>query len=187
VRKIVLFLSVSLDGFMAGPDGDLSWNRVNEEIHQHFNDVLKEMSCFIEGRVTYELMADFWPTADQDPESTPAMVEFAGIWRDLPKLVYSRTLTDAGWGSTVLREVVPDDVRALKEQPGGDICLGGADLARTFLEHDLVDELRLYVHPALVGAGRRSFETELRRDWELAESRTFSNGVVLVRYGRQGA
>jgi hypothetical protein len=91
---------------------------VDDELHWHFNEVLRGMSVFIEGRVVYELMEGFWPTADTDPQSTP-MVEFAGIWRDTPKIVYSRTLEHAGPKATILREVVPDEVRALKEQPGG--------------------------------------------------------------------
>jgi dihydrofolate reductase len=186
MRKVVLMMSVSLDGFIEGPNREIDWHRVNEELHLHFNEEIGKMGALLDGRVTHELMADFWPTADQDPASTPAMVAFARIWREMPKFVYSRTLERADWNTTVVRDVVPEEVRALKEQPGGDLGLGGADLAAAFLRLGLVDEFRLYVHPVLIGAGKRLFrESETPTDLRLAESRAFSNGVVLLRYERE--
>ena len=91
MRKIILMMSVSLDGFIEGPDRELDWHMVDNELHSHFNEQLGAMGAFLDGRVTYELMAGFWPTADTDPSSTGPMVEFARIWRDMPKIVYSRT------------------------------------------------------------------------------------------------
>lgn len=179
-------VSVSLDGFMAGPDSDLSWQLVDEELHAHFNSELAPMSAFLDGRVTYELMAGYWPTADEDPASAPPEVEFAKIWREMPKVVYSRTLAGAGWNTRIAREVVPAEVRALAGDSPGDLALGGADLARTFRRHDLVDEYRIYVHPAVLGAGTPLFHPDdgpLRL--ALAGSRRFGNGVVLLRYGRR--
>src|ERR671937_105530 len=117
MRKVVLFMSVSLDGFMEGPNRELDWHLIDDELHTHFNDVLGRMGAFLSGRVTYELMAGFWPTADQDPSSTPPVVEFARIWRDMPKIVYSRTLERADWNTAVVRDVVPEEVQELKEQP----------------------------------------------------------------------
>ena len=186
-RRIVLQMNVSVDGCFEGPGADLSWHRVDDELHQHFNDVLRDMSVFLEGRVTYELMEAFWPTADQDPEADGPMREFAGIWRGTPKIVYSRTLTEVGPGATIEREVDPAAVRALQEQPGGDMALGGAVLGAEFLRHGLVDELRLYVQPVVLGQGRRLFTDGAALDLELLESRVFGNGVVLLRYARRGA
>jgi dihydrofolate reductase len=177
-------MGTSLDGFMAGPDNDLSWHQVDEELHQHYNDVLAEADAFLEGRVTFELMAEHWPTADEQPDASPAERQFARIWRDTPRIVYSRTLESSPWASRIVREVVPDEVRALKEEGDGELVLGGADLAATFFEHDLVDELRLYVHPVLVGGGARSFGAVPTGVWRLFETRTFTNGVVLLRYRR---
>ncbi len=178
-------MSVSLDGFMAGPNGELDWHLVDDELHRHFNQVLGAMSAFLGGRVTYELMAEFWPTADADPDTEPAMVEFAGIWRDMPKIVYSRTLERAGWNTAIVREVVPDEVRALKAQPGGDMALGGADLAATFARYDLIDEYRLYVHPVVLGRGKPLFPpSETATELRLVETRRFGNGVVLLHYHR---
>ena len=111
------------------------------------------------------------------------MREFAGIWRDMPKIVYSRTLERADWNTTIVREVVPEEVRALKAQPGGDLALGGADLAATFRQHDLIDEYHLYVHPVLIGRGKPLFAAaDERTDLRLTGSRVFGNGVVLLRY-----
>ena len=184
MKKVVLFMSLSVDGFIAGPDGDLGWHRVDEEVHEHFNEVLSGMSAFLDGRVTWELMADFWPTADADPDAPAPIVDFARIWRETPKIVYSRTLSSADWNTTIRREVSAPEIRAMSAGPGGDLALGGADLAATFLAQDLVDELRLYVHPVLVGAGKRLFASDVVRDLELVESRVFGNGVVLLRYSR---
>ncbi|MEV5607734.1 dihydrofolate reductase family protein [Streptomyces sp. NPDC052225] len=186
MRKIVLMMSVSLDGYMEGPGREIDWHLVDDELHQHMNDVIRTMGGFLDGRVTHELMAAYWPTADEKPESTPVEAEFAGIWRDMPKIVFSRTLEPgpAPWHTTVMPEVSPEAIRALKELPGGDLCLGGADLAATFIEHGLVDESRIYVHPVLVGAGRQTFPVSGfdPRTLRLVETRTFGNGVVLLRH-----
>ena len=188
MRKIIWMMSVSLDGFIEGPDRELDWHMVDDELHTHFNEQLGAMGGFLDGRVTYELMAGFWPTADADPSSTPPVVEFARIWRDMPKIVYSRTLERADWNTTVVRDVVPEEVMELKAQPGGDMVIGGANLAATFMRHDLIDEYRLYVHPVVIGRGKPLFPTsDAKIDLRLAETRPFGNGVVLLRYERPGA
>ena len=110
MRKIVVMMSVSVDGFMEGPNRELDWQLVDDELHEHFNEELAAMGAFLDGRVTYELMAAFWPTADRDPASTAPMVEFARIWRDMPKLVFSTTLERADWNATIVREVDPEAI-----------------------------------------------------------------------------
>lgn len=187
MRKVVLMMSISLDGYFEGPNREIDWHMVNEELHRYFNQRTKVMGAFLSGRVTHQLMADFWPTADSDPgpDSSEAMVEFAGIWRDMPKYVFSRTLEHADWNTTIVREVVPEDIRALKEQAGGDLAVGGAELAAEFMRHDLIDEFHLCVHPVLIGRGRPLFpEADSFTRLRLIESRTFGNGVVLLRYER---
>jgi len=185
MRKIIWTMSVSLDGFIEGPNRELDWHLVDDELHSHFNEELGAMGAFLDGRVTYELMAEFWPTADEDPSSTGPMVEFARIWRDMPKIVFSRTLERADWNTVVVRDVVPDEIMELKAQPGGDLALGGADLAAAFMRHDLIDEYGLYVHPVLIGRGKPMFQpSDAKVDLRLAETRTFGNGVVLLRYKR---
>jgi dihydrofolate reductase len=187
MRNIVMMISVSLDGYVAGPNGELDWHLVDEELHAHFNEQLGAMSAFLDGRVMHEMMAEFWPTADEDPASAPTIVEYARIWRDMPKFVYSRTLERADWNTTVVRDVVPEEVRALKAQPGGDMALGGPDLAASFRRHDLIDEYRLYVHPIVLGRGKPLFppsESDAITELVLVETRTFASGVVLLHYRR---
>jgi dihydrofolate reductase len=185
MRKIIMMMSVSLDGFFEGPNRELDWHMVDDELHNHFNEQLSSMGAFLDGRVTYELMAEFWPTADADPQAPAPVAEFARIWRDMPKIVYSRTLQRADWNATVVQDVVVEEVLELKAKPGGDLMLGGADLAATFMRHSLIDEYRIYVHPIVLGQGKSLFQpSETRIDLRLAETRTFGNGVVLLRYQR---
>src|SRR5438132_14401850 len=140
---------MSLDGYFEGPGGELDWHSVDEELHQYFNDVLAPMSVFIDGRVNYELMASYWPHADEDPSATVQEREFARIWRDMPKLVYSRTLQHAGWNATILREVVPEDIQQLKQQPGGDMVVGAANFAPTFPRDGLTHGNPIHLQPVL--------------------------------------
>ena len=185
MRKVILWMMVSIDGFFEGPDGDLGWHFVDDELHRYFNRQLAAMGAFLDGRVTYELMAQFWPTADQDPANSETMVEFSRIWREMPKIVYSRTLDRVDWNTTISREVDAEEIAALKAQPGGDMVVGGADLAAEFARLDLIDEYRLFVNPIILGRGRPLFpDSDTRRPLLLIETRSFGNGVVLMRYGR---
>ncbi|MFF2654210.1 dihydrofolate reductase family protein [Streptomyces sp. NPDC058045] len=184
MRKIVQVMSVSLDGFYEGEDADISWHRVDEELHQYFNDRLRTADAFLDGRITHQLMADFWPTADQDPDTSPQMAEFAGIWREMPKYLYSTTLRTADWNTTVVPRVDPDEVRALKAGGDGELVLGGARLGDTFRRLGLIDVYRVYVHPVLVGRGTPFFNPDGATpapppaDLRLTGTRTFGNGVV---------
>lgn len=107
-------MSVSVDGYMERPNREIDWQVVDDELLNHMVGWLARIGGFLEGRVTYELMADYWPAADQDPAAAPTAVDFAQIWRDMPKVVYSRTLERAGWNATVPHDVVPTEVLALK-------------------------------------------------------------------------
>jgi dihydrofolate reductase len=185
MRRIIYVMSVTLDGYLEGPNREIDWHLVDEQLHRHFNDELATAGAFLDGRVTYELMAGFWPFADEDPAASDVTKEFARIWRDMPKTVYSRTLQHADWNTTIVREIDPDAVRALKAQPGGDLVIGGSEVAAVFRAHDLIDEYRLYVHPILLGRGKPMFQPyDGRAELQLTESRQFDNGVVLLRYAR---
>ncbi|WP_314175364.1 dihydrofolate reductase family protein [Streptomyces winkii] len=186
MRRIILFMQVSLDGFFEGPDREIDWHMVDDELHGHMNEETGKMGAFLMGRVTYELMESVWPDAGSDPSISGPMKDFAGIWRRTPKVVYSRTLEHAGENATLMREVDPEGIRALKAQPGGDMSVGGADLAADFRRHDLIDEYRVYVHPVLIGRGRPLFREPdgAKTPLSLMETRTFGNGVVLLRYER---
>ena len=184
MRKIIVQMSVSLDGYFEGPDRDISWHQISEEAHQDVNDFLRTMSAFLQGRVVHELMVDYWPEADQAPDAGPAERDFAAIYREMPKYVYSSTYDNTAWNATMVRTVDPEEVRALKEQPGGDMVVGGGNLVESFLKYDLIDEWRLYVVPVILGAGRRLFPEGVRMPLRLTQSHVFDNGVILTRYAR---
>jgi dihydrofolate reductase len=183
MANVVLFVKVSLDGFIEGPNKEIDWHMVDEELHDHINEVLEAAGGFLSGRVAYELMAAVWPTADADPASTPFAKKFAPLWRDMPKVVYSRTLTSGRWNTKVAREVVREEVEELKARARGDLIVGGGDLGAEFMRQDLIDEYRIYVDPIQIGEGKRLFRpSQTRVPLRLLETRTFGNGVVLLRY-----
>jgi dihydrofolate reductase len=185
MTKVILFVQVSLDGFFEGPKKEIDWSMVDDELHAHVNEVLGTMGAFLSGRGAYELMASFWPTADADPASAPVVKEFARIWREMPKVVYSKTLTSAGWNTTIARDVVREEVEALKLHAKGDLIVGGGELGAAFMRQDLIDEYRIYVHPIRIGEGNRLFPPSQEKiQLRLTETRTFGNGVVLLRYER---
>ena len=185
MRKIVYSLTASLDGFVEGPNREIDWHQVDDELHQHLNDLYRDVSAFLTGRVTHELMTAAWPAVAADPAATGTMAEFAAIWCAKPKHVFSRTWQRTDWHTTVHREVDVEQIRALQREPGGDMSVGGPDLARTFRELDLVDEYRIYTCPVLIGRGRPMFpEVDARADLRLVDQRQFGNGVTLRHYTR---
>jgi dihydrofolate reductase len=176
-------MSVSLDGFVDSPERSLDWVRVDEELHEVFNEEARSMDTFLYGRRMYELMAGYWPAGDRDPAATPAMVEFARIWRTTPKVVFSRSLDAVEHGSRLVREDAVAEVARLKSASEADMDVGGPTLAGSLIAAGLVDEYRLYVHPVVLGGGTRFFPPlDERVDLELVESRTYRSGVVLLRY-----
>lgn len=183
MRKIIYAQMVSLDGFVAGPNGKLGWSAPGEELHQHFNDqyLTGQIDTSLYGRRMYENMAD-WPQVEANEAASDVEVEFARVWKQLPKVVFSTTLEDVKWNARLMRAVHPEEIEALKAQPGGDIDVGGADLAATFIRLGLVDEYRLYVHPVVLGGGTPMFPPGEKLNLRLEETRTFRCGVVLLRY-----
>jgi dihydrofolate reductase len=181
--KVIYAMSVSLDGFIEGVDGDLNWSVPDEELHQHFNDLEATFDTLFYGRRLYETMAAFWPTADEDPSSPRIVVEYARIWKSKPKVVFSKTLAQVGWNSRLVRENIVEEVQRLKEQPGKDMSVGGAELASTFMRHGLIDEFGLYIHPVILGAGKPFFlDVQKRINFQLIQTITFRSGVVLLKY-----
>jgi dihydrofolate reductase len=183
MRKVIYRMSVSLDGYIEAPNGDLSWSAPNPELHQHFNDLERTVDAELYGRGLYENMTAFWPTADQDPTATEEVKEYARLWRAKPRFVFSTTLQQVSSNSTLVRGHVADEVKRLKAQPGGDLTVGGAGLAASLIRLGLIDEYWLYVYPILLGGGKRMFPA-LERPIELrhVETRPFGHGVVMERY-----
>jgi dihydrofolate reductase len=181
--KLIYSMSVSLDGFVETPSRSLDWVLVDEVLHSFFNDEARAMSTSLYGRRLYELMVDYWPTAETDPSATPAELEFAQIWKNTPKVVFSRTLDRVDWNSRLVRDDAAAEVARLKAQPGLDMDVGGPTLASTLMRAGLIDEYRLFVHPVILGAGTPFFPTlDDRIGLKLLETRTFASGVVYLRY-----
>ena len=182
MRKLIYSMGVSLDGFIAGPGGEIDWSAPDEELHRFHNQQARELGAHLLGRRLYEEMM-YWETADENPSLPKAELEFARIWQELPKIVFSKTLEKVEGNARLVREVVVDEVAKMKEQPGKDLAVGGAGLASTFIELGLVDEYRLFVSPVVLGGGTRYFPALGERiDLELVETRTFGSRVVYVRY-----
>jgi dihydrofolate reductase len=181
MRKIILFNMVTLDGFFAGPDGNIDWHRTDDEFNRFAIDQTGAAGGLIFGRVTYELMASYWPTQSalaDDPQVTEIM-------NSKPKFVVSRTLEQATWQNTrLIRSNLVSEMQQLKQQPGGDLFVfGSAKLAATLIEHGLIDEYRLIIAPLVLGSGMPCFPgIHAPLTLKLISSRIFQNGNVLLTY-----
>jgi dihydrofolate reductase len=188
MRKIHVYLMVSLDGYFEGPNHDLSWHNVDEEFNQFAINQLHDTGMMLFGRRTYQLMEGYWPKAEVDPKTTPDNVEVARLMNNTPKMVISRTLTEAkegpNWKNVTLRNKLDvDEIKELKKQPGKDIWAGGSELATSLLKEGLVDEVRLMVAPVLVGAGTPLFKgLDTRMKFRLTKTQQFKSGNVLLFY-----
>jgi dihydrofolate reductase len=177
-------MSVSLDGFIAGPGGEIDWSAPDDERHRFHNEQARELGAHLCGRALYETML-YWETADRDPALGATEREFAGIWQQLPKIVFSTTLETVEGNARLVTGDVADEVARLKEEPGGDIAVGGAGLAASLVKLGLVDEYHLFVAPVVLGGGTPFFPAlEERIELELVETRTFASRVVYLRYRR---
>lgn len=183
MRNLTCSMGVSLDGYIVGPDGSFDWSAPDEELFRFATDEVRRLRVHLLGRRLYETMR-YWETADQDPSLGDLEREFAALWTSLPKVVFSTTLTSVDDGYQLARGSLAAEVQRWRGEPGeGDIAIGGAALAAEAAELGLVDEYRLRVHPVLVGGGTPFFpRAERRADLELLDSRTFSSGVVHLRY-----
>lgn len=182
--RVVYSMSVSLDGFAAGPDGNLDWVTIDDEIHEAFNAEARSAGLFLYGRRMYDLMTASWPTAQDDPAATPAMRDFARIWGPKPKLVASSTLSSVNWNAHLVPGDVVAEVARLKGELDADISVGGPTVAGQLLRAGLVDEIGMYVNPVVLGSGTPFFPADLRLSLRLAESRRFAAAVQLLRFVR---
>ena len=182
MRKLIYSMGVSLDGFIAGPGGEIDWSAPDEELHRFHNQQARETGAELYGRRMHEVMA-YWETAEGNPSAPEHELEFARIWKDTPKIVFSKTLEKVDGNARLVRDGAAEEVARLKEQPGKDLAVGGAGLASTFIKLGLVDEYRLFVSPVVLGGGTPYFPAlDERIKLELVETRTFGSRVVYVRY-----
>ena len=180
---LIYSMSVSLDGYIAGPDGAIDWAAPDEDLMRFHIEQTRELTGHLCGRRLYENML-VWETAEQT-WSDPRALEFARLWKAIPKVVFSSSLTTVEGNARLARGDVAGEVAELTNQPGaGVVSVGGARLAGSLAEKDLIDEYRLFVGPVVLGGGTPYFPPLPRRlDLELIETRTFSQ-VIYSRYGR---
>jgi dihydrofolate reductase len=197
-RRVVASAFVTLDGYMVGPDEDMSWAIAGFEPEMQA-DVAEAMSresdVFVFGRVTYEIFAAYWPNAvpyDEGDDLIPAEGKedprIIDALNDHPKLVFSTTLGRSEWNNTrVIETGLEDEIRSLKQQSGKAVNIqGSASIVQALGRADLIDEYRLYVHPVLLGAGKPLFAPGSgRQDFELAHDKTYANGVIAASYRRK--
>jgi dihydrofolate reductase len=183
MRRVTYSMGVSLDGYIVGPHGDFDWTEPDEEVFRFVTDEIRQIGVHLLGRRLYETML-YWETADQDQLLSAPMLEWAAIWKRLPKVVFSTTLSAVQGNARLASGGLAEEIERLRAEPAeGDIAIGGATLAAEAAALGLIDEYRARVYPVLVGGGLPFFpQRERRVDLELVETRTFSSGVVHLRY-----
>ena len=183
MRSVTYAMGVSLDGYIVGPDGDFGWTAPDEEVFRFVTDEIREVGIHLLGRRLYETML-YWETADQDPSLDDSMREWAALWKSLPKVVFSTTLSAVEGNARLASRGLAEEIERLQAGSGeGDIAIGGATLAAEVAALGLIDEYRARVYPVLTGGGIPYFaQLERRANLELVDSRTFSSGVVYLRH-----
>lgn len=172
---------VTLDGLFAGPNGEIDWFSWNDEMAKYAIDLVSKMDTVLFGRVTYEMMASYWPSASPLMED-PIIID---RMNNLPKIVFSKTLENVDWKNTKLnKEIVADEVLGMKKQPGKNMVLyGSGSIVTAFMNLGLIDEYHLFVNPVVLGRGKPLFkDLKDMHKLKLVRTKTFSNGVVLLHY-----
>ncbi|GAB2693611.1 dihydrofolate reductase family protein [Nocardia thraciensis] len=180
MRRLIYPFGVSLDGYVNDRDGTIDWTDPDDELHQFHNDRFRAHEISLHGRRMYELMAEYWPHVRED--APPIEREFGRLWTEKPKVVFSRTLAEVHWNSTLVSENAVEEVRRLKAEGDGVMEVGGAILAASLIPHGLIDEYHMFVCPVVLGGGTPMFPPlDKRIPVRLAETRQFKT-AVLLRY-----
>ena len=182
MAKLIYSAITSLDGYVEDIAGEFEWAAPDEEVHAFVNDLERPIATYLYGRRMYDTMA-FWETAGMGREEPAVVRDFAEIWRTAEKIVYSRTLQAASTARTrIERDFSPGALRELKSASGGDMTIGGSELAGQAIAAGLVDECHLFLNPVVVGGGKRALPDHVRADLDLLNERRFKSGVVYVHY-----
>ena len=187
MAKVIYSFSVSLDGFIETPDASLDWVIIDEEWLSFINSRQTDIGAYLYGRRLYENMTAHWPTPQaNDPANPPEVLEWARIWKAMPKVVFSNTLKSVEWNSRIVRGDAAEEVARLKAKPGKYLAVGGANLAASLIRHDLIDTYELFVQPTILGRGTPYFpHLDQRFDLQLVETRRFGSGIIQLRYERK--
>jgi dihydrofolate reductase len=188
-RKIISFMHISLDGFVAGPNGEMDWIKVDEEIFDHVGKRISEGDTALYGRVTYQMMESYWPTAGQEPNASKHDIEHSKWYSKVHKVVLSKTLKDSGLGyTTIISDNLSDRINEIKQQAGPDILLFGSPTAtHSLIQLNLIDGYWLFVNPIILGRGIPLFadNPDKYRDkikLNLVTTRPFTCGVTELNY-----
>ena len=183
MRSVTYSMGISLDGYIAGPHGDFDWTEPDDDVFRFVTDEIREVGVHLLGRRLYETML-YWETADQDPSLDDSMLEWAAIWKPLPKVVFSTTLSTVQGSARLASGGLAEEIERLRAEAGeGNIAIGGATLAAEAAALGLIDEYRARVYPVLVGSGIPFFpQCERQVNLELVETHTFSSRVIFLRY-----
>jgi dihydrofolate reductase len=182
MAKLIYSAISSLDGYVADAEGNFDWSRPDEEVHEFVNGLERPIGTYLYGRRMYEVMR-FWETAPTDNGELSAEQDYAGIWKEADKIVYSKSLQQASSARTKIeREFEPTAIQQLKSAADRDISIGGPTLAGEALRMGLVDECLLFFSPVVVGGGLQALPDHVRLELELLDERRFGNGVVYLRY-----
>ena len=179
MRKLIAAMNMTLDGFC-----DHTAMIADDEIHQHYNELLSNAGTLIYGRITYQLMESYWPSVVKDPTGNKPMDEFAVLIDNISKIVFSRTLKNVDWKNTTLKkEIIKEEILELKQQAGKNIVVGSPSLIVAFTQLDLIDEYQLGVQPTVVGSGLPLFKNITDRiDLKLLKTKTFGCGAIMLYY-----
>lgn len=183
MRKLIYGMNVSVDGYIAGPDGDINWGSPSDELFGWWLEQEKEIGLLLYGRRLWQNMSSYWPTGDQQPNATAAQIEFARNWRDTPKVVFSSTIEVDDENTRLVTSDPVAEIARLKSQDGDPMRVGGATLAAAAMQAGLVDEYTIVTHPMLLGSGLPFFGSLNEHiTLDLIETRHFPGGVVMTRY-----
>jgi len=188
MRKLIMFVSVSLNGFFEGPNHDISWHNVDDEVNKFAIGQLRETDTILFGRRTYQLFEGYWPKAPRDPATSKGNLEIANLINNMKKIVFSKTLPKVeekeNWKNVkLMREVNAEEIRLWKQQSGKNMSVGGNSLAVKLAESGLIDEFRVMINPVALGNGTPLFEgIKERLDLKLVATQTFQSGNVLLTY-----
>ncbi len=179
MRKLIAGINMTLDGFC-----DHTEMIADDEIHEHYNDVLRNADTLIYGRTTYQLMESYWPTLVENPSGNKPTDDFAVLIDNISKIVYSRTLKSVDWKNTTLKkEIIKEEILNLKHQKGGNILVGSPSLIVAFTQLDVVDEFQLAVQPTILGSGLTLFKNIKNRvNLKLLKTKTFDCGAIALYY-----
>lgn len=184
MRKLVLFMHVSLDGYASDSNGGLDWIPYNEELEKYAEEVVSEVGVPVYGRTTYRMMESYWPTMLDDPNASKHDTEHAKWLQEVKKVVISATMDKVEWNNAVLiKDNIAEEMNALKEQSGKDLVIfGSPGAAKTLLELGLIDEFWLTICPVVLGDGKSVFNGSEKIKLKLLSSRTLESGIIAARY-----